>query len=298
MTGGGFSAWAQALPNGTRGAMWALAAAIAFGTMEVMVKLIGAALHPFQIAFFRSLVALLTLMPLFVAYGRALFNTRRLGGHFLRAILGYASMTFGFFALVHLPLAEAVALGYVRGLFLVPLAVMLLGETTNWRRWLAMGCGFAGVLVMLRPGAGVFDPAAIFALLAGFFVAFVSVFMKRLSETERPQVIIFWFAAFTTLLAAGPAIAVWRWPEPALWPAVLALGVLGSLGQYCIVRAFRIADATAVDSVDYTRLIYSAGVGMLVFGEALTLPTVAGALIIAASTLYIARQGAGKSPPP
>ncbi len=90
MIGGGLSAWAHALPNGARGAIWALGAAIAFGTMEVMVKLIGASLHPFQIAFFRSLVALLTLMPLCVAYGRALFNTRRLGGHFLRAILGYS----------------------------------------------------------------------------------------------------------------------------------------------------------------------------------------------------------------
>jgi drug/metabolite transporter (DMT)-like permease len=161
-----------------------------------------------------------------------------------------------------------------------------------------MGIGFAGVLVMLRPGAGVFDPAAIYPLLAGFFVAFVSVFMKRLSETERPQVIIFWFAAFTTLLAAGPAIAYWRWPEPTLWPAVFALGVLGSLGQYCIVRAFRIADATAVDSIDYTRLIYTGAIGVLVFGEALSWSTIAGACLIVGSTLYIARQGSRKPPPP
>lgn len=286
-----FLAALRALGPNARGAFWAAAAVLAFTTMDTLVKWMGASLHPLQIAFFRCAFALLATLPwLLAAGGRAAFRTRRLGGHFLRALFGYSAMATGFVALVHMNFADAVALGYVRTLFLVPLAVMLLGEATNWRRWAAIAVGFTGVLVMLRPGAGVFDPVALLALLSGFFVACVSVSMKRLAETERPQAILFWFAVFASLLSLGPALLVWRWPAGLEWPVLMLMGCLGTLGQYFIVRAYRIAEATAVDPIDYGRLVLVAIVGLVAFGEAIEWPTAAGAALIVISTLYIARE--------
>lgn len=281
----------RAMGPNARGAMWAAAAVLAFAAMDTLVKWMGGSLHPLQIAFFRCVFALFATLPwLLMAAGMSGFRTRRLGGHFLRALFGYSAMATGFYALVHMNFADAVALGYVRTLFLVPLAVFLLGEAANWRRWAAIAVGFAGVLVMLRPGAGVFDPVALLALLSGFFVACVSVAMKRLAETERPQAILFWFAVFASLLSLGPALLVWRWPAGHEWPVLMFMGALGTLGQYFIVRAYRIAEATAVDPVDYGRLVIVAIVGLAMFGEAIELPTVLGAALIVLATLYIARE--------
>ena len=277
-------------PN-ARGAMWALMATLCFGAMDALVKFAGGSLHPLQIAFFRCLFALVATLPwLLYAAGPAGLRPRRMGGHLLRALFGYAAMASGFAALANMNFADAVALGYVRPLFLVPLAVMLLGERANWGRWAAIAVGFAGVVVMLRPGAGIVDPYAGLALLSGFFVACVSVTMKRLAETERPEAILFWFSIFASALAFGPALFVWRWPEPWLWPVLLAMGLLGTLGQYLIVRAYRIAEATAVDPVDYTRLVFAAAVGVFAFGESLTMSTAAGAALIVLSTFYLARR--------
>ncbi|MCM0019230.1 MAG: DMT family transporter [Tagaea sp.] len=281
----------RALGPNARGALWAGAAVLAFTTMDSTVKWMGGSLHPLQIAFFRCAFALLATLPwLMLAGGRAAFRTRRPGAHLLRACFGYGAMACGFVALVQMNFADAVSLGYVRTLFLVPLAVFLLGETANWRRWAAIAVGFAGVLVMLRPGAGVFDPVALLALASGFFVACVSVSMKRLTETERPQAILFWFAVFASLLSFVPALFVWRWPAAHEWPVLMFMGVLGTVGQYFIVRAYRIADATAIDPIDYGRLVLVAILGLVVFGETLEWPTVAGSALIVLSTLYIARE--------
>jgi len=283
----------RALPGNARGCLWAVAAMLAFGSMEAIIKHLGAAMHPMQIVFFRCLFAFLTIAPVvLLTSGMAGIATKRLGAHFSRTILGFGAMATGFFAITKMPLADAVALGFVRPLFLVLLAVLFLGEQIRWRRWTATAVGFVGVVVMVQPSPEGWNPFALVALLSGFLVACVSVALKKLSETERAETAVFWFAAMSSVLAAGPAILVWRTPTPAEWPFLAALGVLGSLGQYLIVRAYRIAEATAVDPMDYGRLILAAILGVAVFGEMLQTHTLVGAAIIAASTFYIARREA------
>jgi drug/metabolite transporter (DMT)-like permease len=293
LMGAGLLRRVRALPGNARGCLWAVAAMLAFGSMEAIIKHLGAAMHPMQIVFFRCLFAFAAIAPVvLVAGGVAHVATRRLGAHFARTVLGFSAMATGFFAITQMPLADAVALGFVRPLFLVLLAVLFLGEQVRWRRWTATAVGFAGVVVMVQPGADGLNPYALVALLSGFLVACVSVALKRLSETESAETTVFWFAAMSTVLAAGPALLVWRTPTPAEWPFLVALGVLGSIGQYFIVRAYRVAEATAVDPMDYGRLILAAASGVLVFGETLQTHTLAGAAIIAASTFYIARREA------
>jgi drug/metabolite transporter (DMT)-like permease len=288
-----FVAWLRRLPGNARGCLWALAATLAFGLMETTIKYLGAAMHPMQIVFFRCAFAFLAIAPvILLTGGLARVATKRIGAHFARTMLGCSAMATGFYAISNLPLADAVALGYVRPLFLVPLAVLYLGEPAHWRRWTATLVGFGGVLVMVQPGDGAFNPVALVALMSGFIVACVSIALKKLSETETAETTVFWFATFSTVLSLGPALLFWRWPTPAEWPVLAALGVMGAFGQYFIMRAYRIAEATAVDPMDYGRLLMAAAIGVLFFGETLQLHTVAGAAIIAASTFYIARREA------
>ena len=207
-------------------------------------------------------------------------------------MIGYTAMVLGFYAVTHLPLADATALSFTRPLFMIVLAVLFLGEQVRWRRWSATGVGFIGVLVMARPGEAGLDIASLSAIAGTLFVAGVGVMLKRLSTTERPETIIFYFTVISSILALGPALYVWRTPTAPEVLGLIAIGALGSLGQYLTIRSYRIAEATAVDPVDYARLLIATFFGFLLFRELPDIWTVVGALIIIASTLYITRREA------
>jgi drug/metabolite transporter (DMT)-like permease len=280
------------LPGNARGALWMLGAVSAFAAMDALIKWVGQTLDPLQIAFFRCIFGGVFVLPFALRHGPQAVRTHRWGGHLGRALIGYTAMVLGFYAVTHLPLADATALSFTRPLFMIVLAVLFLGEQVRWRRWSATGIGFLGVLVMARPGHGGFDHAALVAIAATLFVAGVGVMLKRLSATERPETIIFYFTITSSLMALGPALYVWRppgWIDVAL---MAVMGALGSLGQYLSIRAYRIAEATAVDPVDYARLLLATGFGFAVFGELPDAWTLLGALIIVGSTLYITRREA------
>ncbi|MBL8806336.1 MAG: DMT family transporter [Rhodospirillales bacterium] len=296
MTPGDLRARIDGLPGNVRGCLWAAGAMLLFGTADALIKGLGTVLHPLQVAFFRCVFAFLIMAPLVLGFwGFRRVATARIGAHFARTLLGYAAMACGFVAVARMNLADAVALGYVRQLFVVVLAVLMLDEIVRWRRWTATAVGFLGVVVMVRPGIGVFDPYALVALLSGFFVACVTVALKRLSATESAESTVFWFSVFATLVSAVPAMFVWQTPTPLELAAGACLGALGAGGQYCSMRAFRVAEATAVEPVDYGRMVTAAIYGVFVFGETLDAYTVAGAAIIAGSTFYIARREATRA---
>ncbi len=280
------------LPGNVRGALWMLAAVSVFSTMDAVIKLLGQSLDSFQIALFRCVFGGIAILPFALRGGFGALRTRRPGGHLARALIGYTAMVFGFYAVTQLPLADATALSFTRPLFMIVLAVLFLGEQVRWRRWSATAVGFLGVLVMARPGEADIDIATLSAIAASLFVAGVGVMLKRLAATERPETIIFYFTVISSLLALGPAIYVWRTPTPLEFFGLAAIGALGSLGQYFTIRSYRIAEATAVDPVDYARLLLAAAFGFLLFREVPDRWSLMGALIIIASTLYITRREA------
>ncbi|HEX2115527.1 MAG TPA: DMT family transporter, partial [Alphaproteobacteria bacterium] len=157
------------LPDNARGALWMLGAVTAFAMMDALIKWVGQTLDPFQIALFRCLFGGLFVLPFALRHGPAAIRTRRWGGHLGRALIGYTAMTLGFYAVTHLPLADATALSFTRPLFMILLAVLFLNEQVRWRRWSATGVGFLGVLVMARPGEGGFEFAALIAIAATLF---------------------------------------------------------------------------------------------------------------------------------
>lgn len=280
------------LPDNLRGAVWILLSCLFMSAMAATVKLLGSRLDSLQLSFFRALFGLLAVLP-FVAWGRfRAIRTGRLGLHLTRGLMGGTGMLCGFYAITHLPLAEATAIGFTKPLFMVVLAALALGEVVRARRWSATAIGFLGVLIMVRPGGGAFELAALVALAGALAAAIVTLLIKRLSETEAPLTIIFWLGTVTTLMTLPLALAVWR--EPTVDEILLMAGAsaLASLAQVCMIRGYRLGEASALAPVDYARLPLAAGFGLLLFGEVPDPYALAGAALIVVSTLYIARREA------
>jgi drug/metabolite transporter (DMT)-like permease len=283
----------EALAPNVRGALWMLLAALIWSVNEATIKGLGRSLDPLQISFFRCFFGGLTVLPfIFVSAGTRAFRTQRFGGHFIRAAAGYVAMALAFYSIIHMPLADATALGFTRPLFMVVLAVLFLGEAVRWRRWTATAVGFLGVIVMARPGLETIDLALAAAIGSAFFVALVSVMIKKLAETEHPATIIFYFGIISSTLALGPALFVWRTPTLLEFFVLAGIGAFGSLGQYLTILAFRVGEATAVDPFDYARLLYATIFGFLFFAELPDGYTLLGATIIIGSTWYIAQREA------
>ena len=174
-----------------------------------------------------------------------------------------------------------------RQLALIILAVAFLGERVGWRRTSATLVGFLGVVVMLRPGHGAFDPALLVALAIGFFDACTAVVVKKLSGTEKPITIIFYMAAFALAFAAIPAWFAWQPPTLQQLVLILMIAVTTTVSQIFWVFAWRVGETTAIAPFNYTQLILSACAGYLLFAEIPDAYTWTGAAIIIASTLYI-----------
>ena len=252
-------------------------------------------------AFFRALFGLLAVLPFFLRFGLGLVRTQRLGMHLVRSLCGACAMLCGFYAITHLPLADAVSISYARALFLIPLAVLFLGEVVRLRRWTATAIGFVGVIVMMRPGgryrAG--DMGRGNRRLPGRRGHNHD---QKIVGTERPETLLLYFGVISSLvaLALGPALLVWRTSTLVELAFLMAIGTLGAAGQYCIIRGYRIGEATALLPFDYTRLIFAGVIGFLWFAETPDASTLTGAAIVVGATLFIGIREArlGKTPTP
>lgn len=283
--------WA-ALPANTRGGIWVLAAAVGFSVMSGLAKHLGGTLDSFQIAFFRAAVGTCVLLPIALRAGPAVFRTHAPMLHVLRGASGMVAMLSGFYAVTHLPLATATAISFTKPLFMIPLAMLVLGEKVRWRRWSATALGFLGVLIILRPFGGPVDPAMFIAMAGALGIAVTVAVLKRMPPQEKTLTILVYFAVLSTVLTAIPAAFVWRTPTGQEFALLVLMGMVGVTSQAMVVRGFRIGEATALSPLDYTRLLFASTIGVLFFAEIPDIWTAIGAGVIIASTVYIARRDA------
>ena len=282
--------WLRRLPPNVQGALWLVSGGFIFTSTSVMIRLLSTQIESVQTAFFRAVISVILLLPMIAAGRVQPWHSKRLAGHFWRTAMGTASMVLGFYAVSMLPLADATAIAFSQPLFSVVVAAAIAGEKVRWRRWSATIIGFAGVLVMVRPGEGSLQLGAIVAIANAAMVAFSILLVKRLSDSETPLMILTQFAIFSTLLLALPAILVWRWPD--LWGWILAVGIAlsATVGQYFWVQAFKSGEMSAVAPFEYMRLPFAVFVGWLVWGEMPVIWTYIGAAIVIGSALYIAHR--------
>ncbi|MEO6077030.1 MAG: DMT family transporter [Dokdonella sp.] len=276
-----------------RAALLMLASATMFAFMAICIRLASSQLHAFEIAFFRCFFGALFALPLvFFNGGFGFLKTDKMGYYFARCLIGIFAMLAGFWAIVHLPLAQAVSLSYATPLFVTIGAVLFLGEIVRLRRWTAVGLGFLGVLIIMRPGADTFSINSMIAVMAAALSGIVTISIKFLSRTEPPDRIVLLTTIIWVPLALIPALAVWQWPQPQIWIWVVLSGLLGTGGHYFWTRALRLADVSLIAPLSYFQLLVVTVLAWLIFGEKVDRYTAIGALIIIASSIYIARREA------
>jgi drug/metabolite transporter (DMT)-like permease len=263
-----------------RAALWMLGAVAALSTMAVSGRELSAELNTFQILFFRSVVGLAVISALLQHAGWSQIRTKVFGTHVWRNVSHYAGQFGWFYALGVIPLAEVFAIEFTTPIWTAMLASIVLRERMNRLRLAAVATGFAGVLVILRPGLSVVSVGALAVLGAAVAYAVSYVMTKKLSATESPLAILFYMTAIQLPLGLGAALFAWRWPPAWAWPWVAVVAVTALLAHYCITRAFRLADATVVVPLDFLRLPLIALIGWLVYAEPVNAWVLLGAAIV------------------
>lgn len=272
-----------------RGVLCMLAGALCSSLMNGVIRYISADLHPFEIAFFRNFFGLVVLVPLFLRTGlAAALRTNRIGLHAVRGAFNVVAMLTFFLGVSMTPLATVAALSFTSPLFATLGALLLLKEAMGIRRWTGLILGFAGALVILRPGVDAIDPGALLIVLSSALWACALIDIKVLARTESSLTITAWAGVFLTPLSLLAAVFFWRWPtlEQLAW--LVLIGALGSCAQLGVAQALRELDATVVLPLDFTKLIWGALIGYVVFTEIPDVWTFAGGTLILASVTYIA----------
>jgi drug/metabolite transporter (DMT)-like permease len=278
--------WNALEPVG-RGALLVSAGSLTLVAMAVLVKFLGDRLPSMEILFFRSLIGFILVLPIFMRNPMQPFRTRRFGMHLLRGATGAVGNACFFWTITHLLLADAMALQFARPLFMIPLALVFLGENAGLRRSIVAVVGFVGILLYARPFTAGFEPGAFVGATGALFGGLVVICIKRLQTTESTRVIMFYYAFWNTFFALIPAI--WFWVTPTLpeLGVLVVIGVLGIAGQSLITHGLGQGDATVLVPLDYSRIVYSAILGYLIFGELPGPWSFAGMALIVSASLYL-----------
>jgi drug/metabolite transporter (DMT)-like permease len=274
-----------------RGIALMIAALAFFSCSDAASKLMTATLPAVEVAWLRFCVfTLLMLGVAAIAGGRKALRSRRPGLQALRALGVMGSSVLFIMGLAFLPMAEATAISFVSPLMVTALSIPILGETIGWRRWSAVGVGLLGVLIVVRPGTGAFDTAAILPILSAASWAVALVVTRKMSGADGPLVSLT-YAAIVGLLVTS-AIAPFEWVNPGWREIGLALvtGGASTMAQWLVVLAFQQARASVLATFSYSQLVWSGLLGFLVFGSVPDGWTLVGAAVIIASGLYTAHR--------
>lgn len=268
-------------------------AMLCFSSMDGVTKLLGETHHWTQVAFARYLFQLLFLMPLFIAAGWGVWRSVEPWRQTARGVALLLSGVFFIIALGHLPIAEATAIGFVSPLMMTALAVPLLGEKVGWRRWGAVLVGFIGVLIVVRPGGGDgFGWPAIWPVLSAAAWAIGLVLTRKMRAGDSPATMLFYTAVVSLVLAALAAPFAWQPAPPGWWLIAALMGAFCALGQYLLIRAFQLAPASVLAPLNYTQMVWSPLIGLILFATWPDRWTWLGAAVIIASGIYIAHREA------
>jgi drug/metabolite transporter (DMT)-like permease len=281
-----------ALPGNVRGAFWILCATLFFATMVSLIKSIGLRLPISEILFVRQSVMLVVALPVLIRHFPQSIITHHPWHHAARVSLAMVAMFCGFTAVVHLPLADATAIGFAKSFFITIFAIVFLKEIVGLRRWAAVIIGFLGVLIMLQPTADGIDFYGMLAVIGAAAAGLVMILIRYLSRFEEPITILTYQVVFVGLLVAPLAIYQWVWPTPSEMVTLIAIGVVSVAAQTFNIRAFRAGEATAIAALDYVRLIWAVAIGFVIFAEVPSLATLAGAALVIAASLYTVHREA------
>jgi drug/metabolite transporter (DMT)-like permease len=277
----------EAMDRTARGAALVTLGSFTLVVMAMLVKQVGSRIPTIEILFFRSTVGFLFVLPMFIRNPLEPLRTKRLGLHAVRGVIGTLGNICFFWTITHMLLADAMALQFSRPLFMIPLAMAFLGELAGFRRTAITLIGFAGIALYARPFTEGFDPGAFVGAAGALFGALIVICIKRLSTTEPTRTIMFYYAISNAVFSLIPTVWLWVTPDGTELAMLVLIGFLGIAGQGLITHGWTLGDVTALVPLDYSRIVYSAVLGYLVFGEMPGPWSFAGMAIIVASSLYL-----------
>lgn len=289
--------------NLARGIAYHLLAMFLFAVMDVCIKLSAIRYPVNQQMFFRQALAFLPIFGyMFLHSSLADIRTSRLSGHLWRGIIGMFTMVLLFLSFKLLPLADVYAIAFSVPVFVTIFSALLLKEPVGPHRWSAVMLGFAGVLIILRPGSTLFAAAALVPLAASVLNAYITILVRQLTETETTLAIVFYFALFGTLATAAtlplglllPALpATWITPATAEeWLILIAIGITGGTAQILIVLSFTHAPVSLLSPFKYSIMLWGLLFGYTIFGDLPDQFVLLGGAVVIASGIYIAAREA------
>ena len=252
-----------------------------------MVRELSGEIPIIELVFFRNVVALVILAPWVMRRGIVRLPAARLPLYGFRVLLAYAAMVMLFYALARMPIADVYALQYTIPLFTILLAVLVLKQHADAHSWGACLVGFAGTLIIMRPGIIELTLAAVCAITSALLSAGSNTVIKLLSRSESPEVITVWTNLLMMPLAFVPMLFIWVSPSWAQVPWVIGIGIASSMGGYSFTRAIASADARIVQPFQFSRMIFATAIGFLMFAELPDVWTWIGSAVIFAASYYV-----------
>jgi drug/metabolite transporter (DMT)-like permease len=283
---------AAAQDHVARGIAALVLATLLFATQDAITKHLTASVPVLQLMFVRYCFFALFAM-LYATRRKSLmtaFRSRRTGLQLLRGLLIAGEMALFAYCLKFLGIAEMHTLFACFPLMITGLSVPLLGEQVGWRRWIAVSVGFAGTLVIIQPGSGVFSVYAIIALACALMFAFYNIVTRKVSREDSFETSLLYFG-FVGLAATGLAVPfVWQTPglEDCLW--LLAISIISIFSHLLLIKSLQLAPAVILQPFNYFILMWAMVIGYLIYGEILEPANLAGASLVVASGIYIARR--------
>ena len=260
---------------------------IAFASMWVMIRFASHDVHAFVIVFYRNLFGTLVLVPMMLR-NKGLMKIGRLKANLRRATSGFIATTGTFYAVSHAPLATALSINYTAPLFATVAAVLFLGEKIHARRVAALIAGFAGMLIVVRPGALPLTPGVLAAMVSAVSTAFSIIAIRQLVASDDSRSVAAWTFILMTPPSLVLAVLYWTPPPLALWPLLFVIGCVAAVGQLAMNRAFALAEASAVLPYDFVRFGLVTVFGITIFNERLDAMTILGGIVIFGATVYLA----------
>lgn len=265
-----------------------LAAMASFTVLDTAAKYVTQHMPTAVAVFFRYFIALLfSALVVWKGGGVPLLRTRHVYLQALRGFFLLASTMLNFVAMSYLQLAQTAAISFTIPLWVCALSGPLLGEVVGLRRWLAVAAGFAGVLVIMRPGTGSFHWAMLLSLGTALMGALYNLTTRKVGGADKAETSLFYVGLFGSLGAALPALVHWQMPQGWQWLPLVIMGVAGTAGHLMLIQAHRLAPASALAPFVYTQMIWMIIAGYLVFNNVPDLWTLVGAAIVVASGIYV-----------
>ena len=264
-----------------------LAAMFGFAVMDAISKVLGQHLSVPQILWVRyilyTLLAVAVLRPMGL---RRVFHSQRPWLQLSRSLLIIIENGVFVYAFTLMPLADMHAIAAASPLLVIALSVPLLGEKVGWRRWMAVIAGFAGVLLIVRPGLKALDWPMLVALAGALLWGVYQVLVRMCSRTDSSETTWLWTAVVGLLATSIVGPATWVWPDGWGWAMLFAIAALGTGCHWAFIKALSLVEASAVQPYSYTLFVWAALIGWLWFGDVPDGRTLAGATVIIASGLY------------